>query len=304
MVVLQRPLTRNRVELIDALQAEGIAVVVEIDDDFHAIHPQNPAWRGTNPLRDPDRNRDWLKKACARADLVTVSTPALASRYGSHGRCVILPNYVPRAYTELEPAAPTRRWNDAHSFEDSPGLTTYPVGWSGSTITHPTDLEVLGDSIQRLGHGFHVVGTGVGVQDRLGVEPTFTGWVELENYASALQSIEIGLVPLALLPFNEAKSWLKGLEYAAVGVPFVASPTSPYQQLAERGIGWLAETPDQWVELVGELLADETHRTALARAWRQEIRDNYTIEDHASHWWDAWGLALENAARRERVTVS
>lgn len=296
VIVLQRPLTRNRVEMMGAMQAAGIAVVVEVDDDFHAIHAKNPAWTGTNPLNDPDRNRDWLMKACRRADLVTVSTPALARRYGEHGRVAILPNYVPERYTTLNPPAETFR-----------------VGWSGSTLTHPRDLEVVGDAIARLGCGFHVIGTGYGATDYQGFhipspaealgldETTATGWVELNDYPQALQALEVGIVPLALTNFNEAKSWLKGLEYASVGVPFVASPTQQYRELAENGIGWIAESPDDWYRLVGEMVNDDEHRNALATAWRGEIAARYTIEAHAHRWWDAWGQALENASRREKV---
>ena len=38
----------------------------------------------------------------------------------------------------------------------------------------------------------------------------------------AIDNITVGMVPLALTPFNQAKSYIKGLEFAARGVPFVA----------------------------------------------------------------------------------
>jgi hypothetical protein len=44
-----------------------------------------------------------------------------------------------------------------------------------------------------------------------------------------LNGIHVGLVPLTRGPFNEAKSYLKGLEYAAAGIPFIATPTEEYQ---------------------------------------------------------------------------
>jgi glycosyltransferase involved in cell wall biosynthesis len=290
VVVLQRPLHRHRYELMRALQADGVAVVVEVDDDFHAVHKANVAWRSTNPLVDPDHNRDWLMRACKEADLVTVSTPALAERYGAHGRVVVLPNYVPARYCDLEP--PVRAMGTV-------------VGWTGSVATHPGDLEVTGGAVQRVldetDARFHVVGTGAGVVQRLGLdeEPSSTGWVPLDTYPVEMAQIDVGIVPLAPHPFNEAKSWLKGLEFAALGVPFVATPTSQYQALhGQYGLGELAATPVEWGLHLRRLLAWPVLRCEEAERGRDMVRANLTVEANAWRWEEAWAQAVENAKVR------
>lgn len=53
------------------------------------------------PTTNREQNGKWLGVAWERADLVTCSTPALAERYGKHGRVAILPNYVPASYLEI-----------------------------------------------------------------------------------------------------------------------------------------------------------------------------------------------------------
>lgn len=295
VVVMQRPLHRNRVELIEALQAEGVAVVVEIDDDFHAIHPRNPAWKGANPLSDPDVNRDWLMRACDRADLVTVSTPALAARYGTHGRVRILDNYVPTRYTLTQPGKYAAEHLGALAHD---GVM---VGWSGSVDTHPGDLDVtqgaVAQAVRDTGARFGVIGTGKGVQRTLGLDdpPATSGWLPIIAYAEGLAMLDVGIVPLAAHTFNEAKSHLKGLEFAAVGVPFVASGTGPYRALAQAGIGWIAESPAEWRYLVSELIRDTAHREALAQAWRAEVSMRWTVEQNAWRWAEAWAHA---AARK------
>lgn len=292
VIVFQRPLHRNRVELIKVLQALGVAVVVEVDDDFHAIHPKNPAWKTTNPLTDRDCNRDWLAKACDLADLVTVSTPALAARYGHHGRVVVLDNYIPAAYLDLPRAVHDR----------------VRVGWAGSTATHPGDLEVteggVAHAIRDTGAQLTVIGTGVGVAEALRWDGDVAacGWVDLDAYPAALAGLDVGIVPLQLSTFNEAKSHLKGLEMAAVGVPFVASPTGPYRRLADEGIGWLAETYADWHWQVAELARDRHTRQLLGERYRAEVAARWTIERHAPKWWAAWERAF--AHRRQRATVT
>jgi hypothetical protein len=304
VVVMQRILSRERFEMMRAFQAAGIAVVVEIDDDFHAIHPRNPGWRDTNPLHtDGTRERDWLARACEHADLVTVSTPALAERYGSHGRVAVLDNYVPSRYVGIEPGT-----YSADHFSPRPPSTA--LGWSGSVATHPGDLEVtqgaIGRVVRATGCRFEVVGTGNGVGAALDLPkvPEATGWVPIDAYPEALARIDVGIVPLKASAFNEAKSHLKGLEYAAVGVPFVATPTGPYRRLHAEGIGLLADTPDDWYDEVRRLVIDPGRREHLAITWAAKVADDWTVERNAWRWWDAWRSALDHSVRRESCATS
>jgi hypothetical protein len=116
VVVLQRPLRRETYLTIKGLQQHGIKVVVELDDDFQAVQLSNAAYRESNPALSPEKNWEWLKKSCAIADWVTVTTPALAARHAPRGRVTVLPNYVPASYLSIEREPHENTW----------------VGWSGS----------------------------------------------------------------------------------------------------------------------------------------------------------------------------
>ncbi len=310
VVVLQRPLTRDLVDVIRLLQADGVAVVVEVDDDFSTIDPANIAWRTVHPAHNPARNWQHLAEACRLADLVTVTTPALAARYGRHGRVRIIPNLVPSSYLHV--------LTDPHD-----GVR---VGWSGTIDTHPRDLQVTRGAIARVlrRHGltFHLVGSGrvkvtndageelevtdVRLVEALGLGPEQTfahtgGWLPLEKYPRAMAELDVGLVPLDRTAFNEAKSWLKGLEFAAVGRPFVATPTGPYAELSAAGIGLLADKPAQWERHLDRLIVDEDYRLELGETNRRKIAAGYVIENNLDRWLDAWNDAAELAARRRKV---
>jgi hypothetical protein len=275
VVVLQRPLQRLLADTIPLLQKWGVKVIVEVDDDFHSVNPQNVAWRAADPKRDPDRNRDHLMRACALADRVTVTTAALLDRYGRKSG-LIIPNYVPRWYTTVE-----KEWHEP-----------VRVGWSGDIATHPQDLQELGSTlsmIQRYGYGVFIVGSGKGVGQRLGIvgEVMTSGWVALEQYPWQMAEIDIGVVPLKIEPFNHAKSWLKGLEFAALGVPFIASPTGPYEMLHHMyGIGELASRPKRWLQ---QIVKTSAQRQDLGRLYRERvILQNMTIEARGQLWSEAW----------------
>lgn len=315
VIVLQRPLTEQLVHVIRGLQSAGIAVIVEVDDDFSAIDPLNVAWPAVQPRLSPRRNFRHLEVACQLADLVTVTTPALAARYGRHGRVRIIPNHVPRRYLYLERRLEADRLR---------------VGWSGSIDTHPHDLQVTRGAVARTldAHDltFHLIGSGrVPAVDELGRPQvdehgapvqvtdyrvvrnlhladgtTFAhtgGWLHLEQYPHAIAELDIGIVPLAPSVFNEAKSWLKGLEYAALGVPFIASPTGPYRALHALGAGRLAERPRQWEAELRRLITSATAREELAADGR-DVAARHTIEGNVEQWVDAWHSAAELAARR------
>lgn len=305
IVVYQRLIDRDVVDTIPHLQANGVAVVVDIDDDLDALpkgHPYRAATAPARPLRrypdgtidDPDRkNRLWLREACRQADLVTVSTPALAERYGRHGRCVVLPNCIPTSYLDIA----------------VPPHDGVRVGWTGSVATHVDDLRVCGggirEALRATAADMWVVGTGVGVRDqlRLTTDPHATGWVDLADYPAVYAGLDIALVPLQPNPFNEAKSWLKGLEAAALGVPFVASPTSPYRALVDAGAGCLAGYPDDWARIVTLLALEEAQRVELAGRGR-EVAAAWTFDRHADRWMAAWLEALAGRRRRKVPVVA
>ena len=284
VVVMQRPAKQRTQELIRLFQAQGIAVVVDVDDDVSCLHPQHPHLAGFNPRLNPDTNFHHLATACRMADLVTVTTPALADRYGQHGRVAVLPNCVPAAMLELPRAGDNRT-----------------VGWGGQPAMHPGDLEVTHGGVQaamdRTGWRFRVVGALEDLPRRLGLtsEPDATGFLPLGSYHAALTTLDVGIVPLCDTAFNRAKSRLKGIEYAALGVPFVASPTPEYETLREDGIGLLADDKSKaWRRQLVQLMDDESLRHELAEQGREAIRERHTIETEGWRWIEAWQEAVEN----------
>lgn len=334
VVVYQRPMFEYKLDLIRILQRKGIAVVVELDDDFHNIdedskafkhaHPHwhlldksgllsrqagVPTW-GWNPKRTAYMNYNNIMAACEVADLVTVTTPALAELYGKHGRVAVLPNFVPDSYLAIA----TCRWGHSQDidfcmacgWEPTDGQPAILAGWTGSVDTHPHDLEETGGGVAQAlaatpNSGFFTIGTGKGVQQRLGLnQPPLTteGWVSIGDYPHHVAKLDVGIVPLADTAFNAAKSCLKGMEMAATGVPFVASPRADYQRLARLGVGELADSPKDWRKKVARLLRDPIHRQERSETYRNNMKP-LTYENNADLWWSAWQLAAEYRAVRE-----
>lgn len=282
VVVLQVPLTASQLAGMVWLQEQGVPVVVEVDDDYSRIHPKNPAYEAADWHADPSHSHEYLAIACARADWVTVSTERLAQVYGRHGRVTVIPNCVPARYLD------TRRQRVA------PGPV---VGWAGAVRSHPTDLQVMGDAIRRLPDDvtLGIIGPDDGASELLDpTRPTVkSGWIEITRYPEYVACLDVGVVPLARTLFNEAKSWLKGLEYAACGVPFVATPTTQYRHLRRVVGGCLASTPAEWHDKLAALIANPDLRAELAADLRLAAA-RWTIEGNVDRWVDAWSCAIHH----------
>jgi hypothetical protein len=118
----------------------------------------------------------------------------------------------------------------------------------------------------------------------------------------AINTLGIGVAPLADSRFNNAKSWLKMLEYAAVGVPCIGSPRDEYKRLHLKGIGLMAKNPTEWARQIKRLRSSKAFREELSGKGRQ-ITEEMTIEGNAELWIEAWTEALirERAGRNPLV---
>lgn len=283
LIILQRPLDNAMTAVLKQAKRQGIATMVEIDDDFSTVHTRNVAH---NAMVGKDSGHQWVKTAAELADHVSISTPQLA-KYARHGRYSVLRNCVPDSIFTTTTPKSDQIWPR--------------IGWSGTVQTHPTDLQEtkgrVGEVLKANGLPFNVVGDGDFVARNLGLYPETeiyaTGWVSLDMYYQYLYSfVDIGIVPLELSPFNQAKSYLKGLEYGALGIPFVASPTREYELLAVHGIGKVANSPGEWKKHLQRMIdrPAETERIALESRDRIEAEHTYSV--NAPQWIEAWEKAI------------
>lgn len=296
VVVLQRPTHQYLAAVVPMLRARGVAVVVDMDDDLEHMDAQNRAFtslakemRWGNQVAPNPHSRRSVARACQDATLVTVSTPALAQQYGGHGRAHGLPNCVPARYLEV------------------PHVDSETIGWGGVVVVHPHDLQAVGPAIARLvseGHRFETVGEPAGVGRALGLreDPASPGDVTLDEWPAAIARFGIGVAPLAESKFNRAKSWLKALEYAAVGVPWVGSALPEYQRLHSLGSGAIADRPKVWRGRLLDLVRSPELRAEQSAAGRA-LAAELTIEANAWRWAEAWDFAAQLQRRSAPARV-
>jgi hypothetical protein len=121
--------------------------------------------------------------------------------------------------------------------------------------------------------------------DITGINPnrlTTSPIVTIAKYADGLK-FDIGIVPLNDIPFNYAKSNIKGLEYVASGIPFIASDLPEYRILHEDGAGRIATTPEEWEGNMQELLSYRVRKQEAARSY-EVVAASWIMESRAEEW--------------------
>jgi hypothetical protein len=105
------------------------------------------------------------------------------------------------------------------------------------------------------------------------------------NYGNILLGMDIGLVPLDMIPFNEAKSSLKGIEYAMSGIPFIASGSKEYSLLNSEGAGKIVKKPRDWIRHLESYL-DPAIRKEDAQRGYELVMDKYNLSNKIHDWSD------------------
>ena len=270
-VLHQRP-ERIWIKLIPELQARGSIVVCDTDDSYLHLPVNHPAKKALG--KDAERI---LHKIYGLADCLTVSTPALKRHYeGYNERIEVLPNYLD---AEMWADIPDRPWEGIR------------IGWQGVSDIRMWDLRVLqgiiGPFLKR-NPGVKFVAAGDSkVHDLLSVPYAQRVSYDKVQWAYTPQitaTMDVGLVPLELNEFNEAKSHLKGMEYNACGIPYIASPSSSYLDWTEVGKnGFLARRPRDWNRHL-ELLCSDAERRKKMGAYGRKKALASSIQNNAWQW--------------------
>ena len=266
IVIGQRIAGKN--ELWEAIcRAPSVTAVYDIDDDLMNIDPENSVPHSIYaPFREQTRRNIEL------ADVVTVSTPKLGAYIAEINENVhVLRNCVPDALVNT-PRRPRH------------GLT---VGWGGSMF-HQQDWGGMNNVLREVHRQVPTISfRSVGANYMIGVPNVSTvGFTTVERYHQELD-FHIGVAPLVNTPFNDRKSWIKPLEYAARGIPCVTSDVGQYGEWVEHGWnGYLATNHGEWVDYIVTLV-DDGVRTRLAENALAKARQ-WTISEQIHRWVDVY----------------
>jgi glycosyltransferase involved in cell wall biosynthesis len=271
-----------------ALAERRIGFVWDNDDNFTATDVVEVDRRGRATRASMLTRRRLVTSMTALmrlADLVTTPSAGLADHFREQVETDVrvIENYV----------APARPRPD-------PARDQLIVGWVANA-EHRDDVEQLrlGDTMRRLldrHPHVHVatIGCGLGLDDERCHHIRDVPFEQLRDYVA---TFDVGVAPIADSAFNRSRSNVKVKEYAALGIPWLASSIGPYAGLGD-GEGGRLVADDRWDEQLDRIVRDSRARRKLAKKGLKWARSQ-TIEANVG----VWEAAFEEAARRARRGV-
>jgi len=295
IVCFKLTMNRGTLDCIDRAKELGQKIVVDIDDFFPEIPVTNIAYERSDPEKYPDNNRDILHEIAMKADWIITSTQFLYDYYAPlHPRVRLMRNYI-----DHERFVGNYRRNKARCKK----MGRKPkIGWVGMTPWRGGDLETL-DWLNhylmfndlRFHHSGHSPDMPPAWQ-AMKLDPNrvdFNMQAPIPWLYELFKYIDIGLVPLVHSRFNSAKSYLKGLEYAVNGIPFVADSLPEYEYFFDGGVGRIANNAKDWQFHLSELLDPDMRFEEIDFNY-ENVMDRFIISKHGQEWHEVYMEILES----------
>jgi glycosyltransferase involved in cell wall biosynthesis len=273
VVVVQRILPFLDV-LREKCEKYDIKIVYETDDDLLGVEKNSPSYEYVNRVSKSIRN------FIDASDVITTSTPTLASRF-DNDNTVVISNYYVNSVFDIK--------------EDIKTEGRLKLGYYG-TLTHSKDLFLIKNVILRLKEkydfDFEVIG-GFNASDDVDenwfkavqLPPNNMDFKNFMGWLAETIDWDIAVVPLEDSSFNQCKSELKFIELAVLGLPGVYSDMCVYNGIVKDGVnGFLASNEDEWVEKIGSLILDESLRRNIRQNALEKVLSDYKIEDRVEIW--------------------
>lgn len=277
----------NNVRAVRQAMAAGAAFIWDTDDDLNNIPHDSELFR-TLGARQVSELAQRMTQLMRMADVVTTTTTQLARKQQRLGakRTVVIPNYLPSG--AVRPPRPAAR-----------GREQIVIGWVAGA-EHRVDskrVPVVKALRRLLAQHPHVRVESAGVALPLPADRyRHYSWVDMARLPDLLARWDVGIAPLANIPFNRARSDVKLKEYGAVGLPWLASPVGPYLGLGEGQGGHLV--PDWgWYDALDSLIIDAESRAALSER-ATEWAHTQSIDRNAHLWQDVCEEAVRRRASR------
>lgn len=302
VIIIQRMTDIEAYEAIEQAHSMGKKIIFELDDFVQAISPTNPSFDFWSPF-GPHTGR--CLKIIQKCDAMQVTTDRLRNEYALwNPRVDVLPNYLDKTLWDV-PAWTASHWDNYYKKKND-GIIR--IGWSGAG-SHYEDLQLIEQVMTKICQKYPQVhfalfayhgeskrgpnlfqnipaATSVCPHCKYGGQLEKIPGIDVLYYSSKLKeaAFDIGVAPLIETGFNQGKSDLKIKEYAALGIPVIATRMKPYSLSVKEGYtGFLAANGKEWFDALELLIKDEELRKRLGRNNHRWYKEN-TIDKHIHKW--------------------
>ena len=266
IIIFQRNLVSDDVMAgIQYWQGMGKPVAVDLDDAYHILPWSNPAHKFWHE-NDDEGAIDRLEQGLALCDGLVAPNKLLLSDWKHVTRGYFLNNYSEKGWWENLKSR--KKMKKERGISDK-----IVIGWGGS-VSHYDSFHGSGifDASKAICDEFpDIVWMICGNDDRIyhhlpipnrnklhqpGVPPN--------QWPQIIKTFDIGVAPL-YGPYDQRRSWIKGIEYLHAGVPWIGTIGEPYKELSE--LGTLIENgSSNWENALYQMIADLDNYQEIAKS--------------------------------------
>ncbi len=250
LIVFQRNLVAPVVfNAITYFQGMGKPVAVDLDDAYPILPWSNPAhafWI-ENSTKKEENPIVMLENGLAKTNGLIAPNRLLLSDWKHVTKGYHLPNFARGEWWSKvqtrEQSKESRKINDTRVVIGWGGSVSHYDSWWGSGLREAaTRISSCHPEVLWL-----ICGNDKRIYDQLPVPWSSKAWqpgVPPEEWPNSVACFDIGVAPL-FGPYDQRRSWIKGLEYILAGVPWVGTTGEPYSDIAN--LGTLVEnSADNW----------------------------------------------------------
>jgi glycosyltransferase involved in cell wall biosynthesis len=298
LVIIQRNFPENieaYEEIFTQARNLGKPVVYELDDLIPELPDEHP------DFYHYITSRSAIVRAVTEADAVIGSTPTLCDNLRPFNSNIFtIPNYLNDRLWSLVPP---------------PKNDTFPVtiGYLGGH-SHSYDLNIVAPVLENLlnqyGDDITIKFWGIAPPEMISGYPNAewvdVGLVSYKDFAAYFvgQTCDLFIAPLVDNEFNRSKSWLKYLEYSAIGIPGIYSRVTPYERIVSHGeTGFLATTHEEWKEFLEQLINDPELRHQLGLRAQEHVKSDWLLSENINKWIATYRDILSNPRINEKSTI-
>lgn len=294
-------------ELKTMPEFKNLKWILDIDDNIECIDPYSEHYSeyGTKEFIHNDNGKKiklWedgvnidLKKNIERidsliqglrdADLVTVTTEKLREYALQYNKNVaVLPNCINFERWWKLPLKQNKKLR---------------IGWSGG-ISHYRDWYTIKEPLNQLMREYDFTLVMIGAefkgivdkdnQDRLEVHD----WTPFKghSYRMMCMNLDIALIPLEDMEFNQYKSSIKFLEMSAMGVPSVVPNILPYSEDINENNAFIYSTTNDFYKQLKSAIEDKKLRSKIGENAMKYVKENYCAKSNVNKWINAYSSIL------------
>jgi glycosyltransferase involved in cell wall biosynthesis len=268
----------------DDLRRHGVAITYDNDDDIRLTPKEYERYKELGGLFGVKDFRSQLNMM-RRAHVVSTTTEVLAAKWGEEydGPIEVIPNHVVDFHFPSTP-------------RNKDGVV---IGWFAGRehVADARRLEIAAvlRRVMERRPEVRVVTMGVKLDNLDPARYEFHNYIPLHELMTHVRKFDIGIAPISDIPMSYARSDIKVKEYAACGVPWVASNRGSYARIEAKSAGGILVDDDGWEETLVDLVASKFKRARQRRAAEKWGKSQH-IDKHVGRWEAVWERAIEIAA--------